>query len=159
MRRLHKMRARSAAQALRGEQYSCRPVSDAANLARHAVNAWNAGDLDAFFGTWDPQIVIRPDPYFPDSEVLVGAEAGRRFVMDQLLFMGSGDLEITEDHDLGNRSLVRVRQDVQAPASGVRSSYEWSFVTTARAGRVVSIEFYIDRERAREAAGVGDGAE
>jgi ketosteroid isomerase-like protein len=139
-----------------GGQYSCRLVSDAADLARRAVQSWNAGDLDGYFAAWDRQIVVRPDPYFPDSEVLVGAEAARRFIMDQLQFMGSGELEIVEEHDLGERSLLRVRQEVEAPASGVRSSYEWSFLATARDGKLVSMDFFIDRERGREAAGVGE---
>jgi ketosteroid isomerase-like protein len=100
---------------------------------------------------------VRPDPYFPDAGVLFGREAARRFWEDQREFMGHGHLEIVEQHDLGDRCLIRVHQHVDAPASGVRSSYDWSFLTTVRAGRTVMIEFFLDRDRGLAAAGLSGG--
>lgn len=132
---------------------------DAAELARYSVERWNARDAQAIYTTWDPAIEVRPDPYFPDSGVFVGVPAARRFYEDQIEFMGAGRLEILEESDLGERCLVRVRQYVEAPASGVRSSYEWSFIITAHDGRVVSIDFFIERASARTAAGLDDDAD
>jgi hypothetical protein len=134
-------------------------MTDAAELARYSVERWNARDPQAVYATWDPEVVVRPDPYFPDSGVLVGVPAARTFYEEQIEFMGAGRLEILEENDLGERCLVRVRQHVEAPASGVRSSYEWSFITTARDGRVVSIDFFIERTSARTAAGLDDDAD
>jgi ketosteroid isomerase-like protein len=134
-------------------------VADAVELVRYAVERWNAGDTEAVFATWDPAIVMRPDPYFPDSAALVGVEAARGFYKDQLEFMGAGRLSIVEEHDLGERSLLRIRQEVQAPASGVRSTYEWSLLTTVREGRVVATDFFMDRDAGRRAAGVADGGD
>ena len=49
---------------------------------------------------------------------------------------------------------MRIRQNVEAPASGVRSSYDWSLLSTAPADKIIRIEFFIDREQALKAAGV-----
>ena len=129
-------------------------MGPAAELARHSVERWNAQDLDAVYATWDPEIVVRPDRYFPDSGEIVGKAAAQRFWEDQREFMGVGVMEILEEHDLGERCLMRIRQNVEAPASGVRSSYDWSLLSTAPAGKIIRIEFFIDREQALKAAGV-----
>ena len=127
--------------------------ASATDLARLGVHWWNSGDFEAVYASWHPEITFRPDVNFPDAGELNQQQA-RRFVEDQLQFMGNGHLEIVEEHDLGERCLLRIRQHVEAPASGVRSSYEWSSLTTAREGKVVRVEFFIDRTEARRAAGV-----
>jgi len=134
-------------------------MGPAARLSRHAVERWNAQDLDAVYADWDPGIVVRPDPNFPDSAELVGRAAAQRFWEDQREFMGVGSLEILEQHDLGDRCLMRIRQHVDAPASGVRSAYEWSYLVRQRAGKIVEVEFFIDRNEGRAAAGVGEAAD
>ena len=91
---------------------------------------------------------------FPEAGELFGVSAVRRFFEDQRKFMGPGRVEILEEHDLGERCLMRIRQNVEAPASGVRSSYDWSLLSTAPAGKIIRIEFFIDREQALKAAGV-----
>lgn len=141
----------------RERHYHCPVVGDAGELARRAVERWNAHDLEPVYADWEPEIVVRPDPYFPDSGVLHGKDAARRFWEDQRDALGYGHLEILETHDLGDRCLLRVRQHVEAPASGVRGAYDWSFVTTARAGKVVRIEFFIDRDHGLAAVGLTRG--
>ncbi len=135
--------------------YTRSSVHGAAELARRALERWNAHDLEAVFADWDSTIVVRPDPYYPDAGELVGCAAARRFWQDQRDSMGFGHMEILQEHDLENRCLLRVRQEVDT-RSGVRGSYEWSFLTTALAGKVVMIEFFLDRDRALAAAGVVD---
>jgi ketosteroid isomerase-like protein len=127
-------------------------VLGASELARLFIDRWNAGDLEAVYASWDPQIIVRPDPYYPDSGELRGAAAARRFWEDQREFSGAGRLEILGERGLGDRHLMRVRQHVDAPASGVHGAYEWSWIVTARQGRVVMVEFYIDRDAGLAAA-------
>jgi ketosteroid isomerase-like protein len=131
-------------------------VLGASELARLSIERWNAGDLDAVYATWDPQVIVRPDPYYPDSGELLGAAAARRFWEDQRDFSGAGRLEILEERDLGDRCLMRIRQHIDAPASGVHGAYEWSYLVTARQGRVALVEFYIDREAGLAAAGLAE---
>jgi hypothetical protein len=130
---------------------------DAVELARRSVERWNADDLQAIFADWDPGIIVRPDSNFPDVAELVGEPAARRFWEDQRAFMGIGHAEILEEQDLGDRCLLRIRQHVEAPRSGVRSSYDWSYLLTARAGKVTAIEFFIDRSQGLAAAGLVGG--
>ena len=128
----------------------------ASELARLSIERWNAGDLDAVYATWDPQIIVCPDPYYPDSGELLGAAAARRFWEDQRDFSGAGRLKILEERDLGDRCLMRIRQHIDAPASGVHGAYEWSYLVTAREGRVALVEFYIDRDAGLAAAGLAE---
>ena len=130
----------------------------ASEFARLHIERWNASELEAVFATRDPDIVVRPDPYYPDSAELAGTRAARRFWLDQARYSGTGRLEIVEQHHLGDRCLMRICQHVDAPASGIQSSYEWSFLTTARDGRVVQIEFFIERDRGLAAAGLQEQA-
>ena len=54
---------------------------------------------------------------------------------------------------------MRICQQVVAPASGVRSSYEWSYLVTARGGRIARVEFFIDRDEDLARALEADNAE
>jgi ketosteroid isomerase-like protein len=128
--------------------------SDALEVARRSVRFWNSGDLEAIYEDWDQDVIVVPDPYFPDSAELKGQEAGRRFWDSWTLSMGKGLVEILEEHDLDDRCMMRVRHHVRSP-SGVEGAYEWSLITSVRNGKVTRLEFYIDRERGLEAAGLG----
>jgi len=127
--------------------------ASASDLARFGIDRWQSGDFEAVYASWHPDIRFRPDVNFPDAGELNNQQA-RRFVEDQQQFMGNGLLAVVEEHDLGERCLLRIRQQVDAPASGVRSSYEWSVLATAREGKLVRVEFFIDRTEALRAAGV-----
>jgi len=66
-------------------------------------------------------MVVRPDSNFPDTGELVGTQAARRFWEYQRQFMGAGHLEILEEHNLGERCLMRIRQQVDARARSPES--------------------------------------
>ena len=129
-------------------------TGEALKLARRGVEFWNSDNLKAVYELWHPDVVIRPDPYFPDSAELQGKAAGQRFWESQRQSMGLGLLEILEEHDLGDRCLMRIRQHVHAPASGVKGAYDWSFLAWVKDGKVTRYEVYIDRDRGLEAAGL-----
>jgi ketosteroid isomerase-like protein len=57
--------------------------------------------------------------------------------------LGPDPLAVEEEHDLGDRALWRLKQTVSSP-SGVQSAYSWSFLITARQGKVIMVEFFID---------------
>jgi ketosteroid isomerase-like protein len=128
--------------------------STALELVRRMIEAYNAGDLDVVYRLWDPDIVVRPDPEFPEG-AMFGQEAGRRFWESQIDAMGLVGVEVLDEHDLGRSCLTRVRQGVRS-RSGIEGSWDWSIVVTASEGRIVMIEFFIDAGRARRAAGLVD---
>ena len=130
-------------------------ANDALRVLRLGLDRWNADDFEGIYELWNPDVVVKPDPYFPDSEVLHGVAAARRFWQGQREAMGLGELEILEEHELGDdRCLARIRQHVRAPASGVESSYDWSVIMSVRAGKAISYEFFIDRDHGLAAAGL-----
>jgi ketosteroid isomerase-like protein len=125
-------------------------MGEAIALTRQMIERWNADDFENVFATWDRDIVVRLDPEHPDRTCF-GAESARRFWEGQRESMGLGQLQAEEELDLGNNQcLVRVTQPVHS-RSGFESAYDWSMIVTAREGRVVMIEFFIDAERGRAA--------
>jgi ketosteroid isomerase-like protein len=127
--------------------------SDAREIARKVVDAWNDGDLRPVYALFASDIVVRPDPDFPDSGVIHGATGARAFWDGNREALGGGRVEIVGEVENGDRCLVHCVQQVAAPASGVEGVYEWSFITSVRDGKVVLVEFFLDRGRAIEAFG------
>ena len=80
--------------------------------------------MDGIYDLWDDDIVVRPDPEFPEG-VCFGREAAQRFWESYREAMGLGHLEIQEEHNLGSVCLSRIHQPVQS-RGGVESAFEWS---------------------------------
>ena len=95
---------------------------------------------------------MRLDPQHPDR-VCFGKEAAKRFWEGQRETMGPGHLVIEEQHDLGDRSLARIRQPVHS-RSGVDSEFAWTLITTCRNDKVILFEFFIDPAQALSALGL-----
>jgi hypothetical protein len=53
-------------------------MADALTLTRQMIERWNAGDFEGVFATWDPDIVVRPDPEYPEGTCF-GAGSAQRF--------------------------------------------------------------------------------
>jgi ketosteroid isomerase-like protein len=121
-------------------------------LARRMVECWNANDMEGAYATFDQQVVARPDPDFPEGAAF-GEAAARRFWESNRDSLGLGRLEIEQELDLGDRCLVRVAQQIKSP-SGIESSWSWSLIITAREGKAVLVEFFIDGDRAKRALGL-----
>jgi ketosteroid isomerase-like protein len=94
------------------------------------------------FATWDEDIVIRTDPSWPER-IWFGRESAAGFWHSVRDALGPDPLAVEEEHDLGDRALWRLKQTVSSP-SGVQSAYSWSFLITARQGKVIMVEFFID---------------
>ena len=121
-------------------------------LGRQMLEGWNTGHLELSFATFDPDIVIRPDPYWPEG-VFFGKESAQRFWESVRESLGGSAVTVEEEHDLGDRAFWRLQQPVHS-ASGVESDYAWSFLLTARSGSVILVEFFIDDSRIRPELGL-----
>jgi hypothetical protein len=100
---------------------------------------------------WHPAIVVRPDPYFPESAILYGKQDARIFFDGLISAMGSGELEVALARESGDRCLLDVVQRIEAPGSGLTGTLDWSVIATVRDGLAVVIEFFLDRDRAHSA--------
>jgi hypothetical protein len=67
--------------------------------------------------------------------------------------MGLGQLTVLAEGDLGSWGWLRVRQGIES-RSGVESEWAWTVVFTARSGKIIMIEFFIDDDTARAAVGI-----
>ena len=47
-------------------------------IVRKLIEAWNAGDMDAFRELYDPEIIMRPPERWPEPGPFVGREAVMR---------------------------------------------------------------------------------
>ena len=108
----------------------------AVEMSRRLVELWNAGDLESVYALWDPDIVVRPDPDFPEGACF-GPKEARRFWEDQRDSMGLTHLVVEEEHDLSvDRCLMRIYQPVQS-RHGLEGGYSWSMIVTVREARAL----------------------
>jgi ketosteroid isomerase-like protein len=126
----------------------------ALELIERLVERWNAGDPEDMVALCDPDVVVRPDPAMRVIEGIAhGVDATLAFIDAQREAMGLGQLTVLERHDFGPWAAARVRQQIHS-ASGVESEWEWTVIITARDGKIVMIEFFVDEAAARRAAGL-----
>lgn len=124
------------------------------DLLRSGNDAFRRGDWAAWGANFDPDILVRTDPIWPEQRIY-----GREAVLE----WGSGtreslgpDVRIDEIEDLGDRVLARLRWITRGQQSGLEGELRWSELVTFREGRVVFIEMFLDHERALKAAGLED---
>src|SRR5689334_7193725 len=112
-------------------------------IVRASNQAWNAGDMDAFLSSADPDIVIRPDSRWPESRARLGRDAARSFFEDLTEMLGEAETTIEELVDAGDRVVIRFRGRVRGRQSGVQEEFVYSQVLTFRRGKVILMEFFL----------------
>ena len=129
-----------------------------AEVIRGAVEAWNAADMDRLRTFYDPEIVVRPLPDWPDapSEVTGGRdELMRVFAQIREPWDATDVLEILGDLvTAGDRVIARYRW--KAEGHGPPMSMEMTYVNVVRNGRIVEIEIFWDHAKALEAVGLSE---
>jgi ketosteroid isomerase-like protein len=122
-------------------------------IVRKLIEAWNAGDMDAFRELYDPEIIMRPPERWPEPGPFLGREAVmREWHQTRETWDGDTVEPISDFIDAGDR--VVVRQVWRGIGQGPESNIETTQVTTVRKGRVVLQEFFWDHAEALEAAGL-----
>ena len=125
------------------------------DAVRASIEAWNAGDMDAYRDLYDPDTIMRSPEGWPEPGPFVGRDAVMR-QWDQLRGTWDGDaLEAISDYvDVGDRVAVRVVW--HGAGHGPQSKIELTSVTTLRKGRIFSTEFFWDHAEALEAVGLSE---
>ena len=122
-------------------------------IARKAIEAWNARDMDGLRDLYDPDAVYRTP-----SDWLGGPWIGRDAVMEQFRELR----DVYQDDSFGPPELLDAGDHVvvQIPflteTRGLPLSTDVAWVYTMRDGLIVSLEFFHSREEALEAAGVSE---
>ena len=123
-------------------------------VAREAIRAWNAGDMDRLRERYDPDAVMR---YAVSEWAEAGPFRGRDAIMRQFSWLrdtwDADSLDLVGD-PLAAGDRVVVRATWRAAGRGPDLAMELAWVYTLRRGLIVSAEFFQDHAEALEAAGL-----
>ena len=126
-------------------------------LARRSLEAFNAGDRDAWFLLHDPELEFHADPSWPEG----GSLRGREPVWDFLVSLNDAwepsDGEIVDVIDPGNdKFAIRLRRPVVGKESGIADVLDQWCAFTIRRGKLLRYEWSVDRAKAVEALGLSE---
>jgi ketosteroid isomerase-like protein len=121
---------------------------------RSTVDAGRRGDWEFSAATFDPDILVRTDPRWPES-CFFGREAVIRWLQG-LADAAGADWTSEEITDLGDRVLARERWNIHGQASGVEGDQRSTTVVTFRAGRIILVEYFLDHDEALKAVGLAE---
>ena len=121
-------------------------------LARSAIQAWNAGDLDGLRDLYAPDAILS----YPSGWVEGGPYVGRDAIMDQFgairEIYPESSFEDVDLRDAGDHVVAHV--DYQSEVRGLQLTTDMAWVYTCRDGLIVSCEFFRSEREALEAAGL-----
>jgi ketosteroid isomerase-like protein len=124
-------------------------------IFRASHEAWNRGDFDAVFQDADPDIVVRPDPSWPEG-VAHGTEAARALYEDIAQSWGPRETVLEELAETHDQVIARFRYPIHGGHSGVEGEFTFTMVATFREGKMILIETFFDHARALEAVGLSE---
>jgi ketosteroid isomerase-like protein len=125
-------------------------------IVRAGFEAWNARDLDALRELYDPQVIVRATPDWPEPGPFVGREVVMR-QGEQLreTWDAVSQEPISDFIDVGDRVAVRhIWRGVGHGPSEVNP--EFTVVFTLRKGNIRDIEYFWDHAEALEAMGLSE---
>jgi ketosteroid isomerase-like protein len=128
-------------------------------LVRSAIEAYRAGDRDAYVDYFAEDVEVCPDASrFVETKPFRGREEFRRFIadLDQSWEGGASASEIRELLPVGDRVLARTDWGGRGRASGIDVRSSLTAINTVRDGEIVKIEYFFDHAQALEAAGLSE---
>lgn len=124
------------------------------DLAREAIEAWNAGDMDRLRELYDPDAVMQ---YVVSDWPETGPFIGRDAIMRQFRWLretwDADSLDLVGD-PVATGPRVVVHAVWRTAGRGPGGDMEMAWVYTWRGGLIVSAEFFQDHAEALEAAGL-----
>ena len=125
-------------------------------LVRRSIELWNEGDLAAFVALHHPDVMVVPPDNWPDGEVTRGREAWLRQGMRIKDSWESDRVELDHLHEAGSNVIIQQRWIAKGKDSGIEFETQFWVVYTLSAGSITRVEYFLDRSRALEAAGVSE---
>jgi ketosteroid isomerase-like protein len=122
-------------------------------IARAALEAWNAGDMEALRELYHPNVIVRMPDDWPEPGPFVGRDAVWREI-EQLRDTWDADTfeQVSDFIDVGDRVAVRYiwRSEGRGPESNIESTH----VFTVRKQKILGVEFFWDHAEALETLGL-----
>jgi ketosteroid isomerase-like protein len=130
------------------------PIERTIEGLREGVEAFNRRDVDGAMAPLDPDVELVPLRAVLEGGSYHGAEGLRKLLEDLGDDWERFNLRADEFLPIGNdRVLVMGNVRARGKASGVEVDYAAAWLCYLRAGKVVRVRFYSDREQALAAAG------
>ena len=127
------------------------------DVVRASAAAYIRGDVDGVVRDFDRDVVIRPDPNWPQNRPVLGGDAGRSFITDLMTtLVPTGELGHMEMIDAGDRVVTRFQAHAHGQLSGLESEFTFTNIHTFRRGKVVMLEYFFDHQEALEASGLSE---
>ena len=128
-------------------------------IVRAVFAAWNAGDMEALFAHFHPELVYHPRADEPDPSPHVGRDAYERLVYGFVDSFSEVTLEVLEvidagDHVIASTVLHAVLHGQGSASAGVSDTYV--FVYKLRDGLGVEGWEYRTKQEALEALGLSE---
>lgn len=122
-------------------------------VVQASLDAWNAGDMDAYCALHDPNVIWARFEGWPEAETIVGLEVCRSQWerMRAAFDADTGEL-IGDPVAAGDRVVARFVW--RGIAQGPEMSMELTMVLTVRKGKIFIIENFWDHAEALEAIGL-----
>ena len=124
-------------------------------VVRAVFAAWNAGDMDALRELYDPEVIMRSVPDWPEPGPWVGREAVMR-QWKQLRKTWDADVVEPVGDFIDAADRVVVRQVWRGAGHGPEMNMEMTNVYMVRKGRIVYQEFFWDHAEALETLGLSE---
>ena len=129
-------------------------------IMRRVFEAWNAGDLEALFAHFHPELVYHPRADEPDPSPHVGRDAYERLTHGFVDSFSEVTFEVLDLIDAGDHVIASTVLHVvlrgQGNASGAGVSDTYVFVYKLRDGLVGEVWEYRTKEEALEAVGLSE---
>jgi ketosteroid isomerase-like protein len=124
------------------------PIAE--RVVRGIYEAWAAGDFRAGLEDLDPHVTFVVRPPFPESTVLVGAEAISNYMLGFLDQFEPGSLTVsaTRIRSFGDTVLVDVTQRGTGRSSGLELDIPFFMLSTLRGDKIVRMESILDEAEA-----------
>jgi ketosteroid isomerase-like protein len=124
-------------------------------LSQRALDAGNRRDKAAWLELNDPEVEWVPARDWPESDAIRGREAVWDFYVEVNEPWEEGAFEYVEVIEAGDDKLVtHARAETQGKASGAPVVLSYWLVITFRNGKILRIEWFLDRGEALEAVGL-----
>jgi ketosteroid isomerase-like protein len=124
---------------------------------RHATDAFNRGDLEAFLANFAPEAEWHPPGQFVDEDVYRGHAELKRFWAEVREDLEELSTSVSEIRAVGDdKVFVAAVGAGRGKRSEARFEQPLWYVMTVRDGLIVRVEDYADSAQALEAAGLSE---
>ena len=124
-------------------------------VVRAYVDSWNSRDMTRVREAYDPNVIMRVAPDWPEPGPFVGRDAVMQQLSQARGAFESDWAEIVGDpFSAGDRVIVRLNW--HGTGRGPQSDMEWALIFSIRKGRIIGVEYFWSYAEALEAAGVSE---